>query len=168
MCFAAGALIGVAMSVAQSVVSFSAAQADYQDRAQQWKQNYVNALASGRDEQKQLTLRLLEEGEAHSQKAHLTNIEQAKLTAEHQTSAAHSGVAGISVDNLIIGVQRDIGAKRVADKTNYQNKVVQLSANLEATNTKITNRINSVARPRSPSPLGFALQGVGGALKAVA
>lgn len=163
MCFPA---VGMILGVAQAAVSFMGAQANYEAQADRWKQNYVNALAAGRDEQKQLTLRMTQEGDAHSQKSHLTNIEQAKVTAEAVTSAATSGVSGISVDNIILGIRRDIDTKRVADNTNYKNKVIQLTSEMDATTTRTQNRINSVARPTSPNPLGFALQGIGGALKA--
>lgn len=165
MCVAA---IGAVVAIAQSVVSFAAAQEDYNARAEQWKQNYVNALASGRDEQRQLQVRMVQEQEAHAQKQQLNAIEGAEIAAEAEVSAATAGVSGISLNNILAGISRKIGMKQVADSTNHRNTVLQLGEQLKATNTNVQNRINAVQRPTAPNPLGYALQGVGGALKAVA
>lgn len=154
------------VAVASSVISFAAAQADYNARAEQWRQNYTNSLAAGREEQQQISLRMMQEQDAHAQKQHLTTIEGAQVAAEAEVSAAASGVSGLSLDNILLGIGRDVAMKQEADKTNYQNTVAQLTQENKATNTRIENRINSVQRPVAPNPLGYALQGIGGALKA--
>lgn len=156
------------VAIASSVVSFMSAQADYEARSEQWKQNYVNALASGRDEQKQLNIRMVQEGEAKAQRDQLNTLEGAELSAEAEVSASSAGVSGISLNSILSGINRKIGMKQAADETNYQYTVAQLGSELKATNTNIQNRINSVQRPTSPNPLGFALQGIGGALNATA
>lgn len=153
-------------SVAQSVVSFAAAEEDYNSRSEMWKQNYTNALAAGRDEQNQLQLRMVQEQEAHTQKQQLTAIEGAEISAEAEVSAASGGVSGVSLNNILLGINRKIGMKQEADKTNHHNTILQVSEQMKATNTNIENRINSVQKPTAPNPLGYALQGVGGALKA--
>jgi len=160
--------VQAAIAVATSVVSFMGAQDDYANRAAQWKQNYVNALASGREEQQQLQVRMIQENAAHAQQEQMTEIEGAEIAAEAEVSAAGAGLSGISLDNILTGISRKIGMKQAADDTNHMNTVAQLGQELEATNTNITNRINSVAKPTSPNPLGYALQGIGGALKATA
>ena len=164
---AAGAALSVGMSLATSVVGFSADQADYSARAAQWQQNYTNSLAAGRDEQNQLLFRTMEEQDAQAQRIHLTNIEEAEVRAETEVSAAAAGVSGVSVDNLIQDVARKAGAKREADRINHQNTVAQLTAELEATNTGVQNRINSVQRPTAPSAAGAILGGIGGAMKSI-
>ncbi|MCC5780534.1 hypothetical protein H7H48_15845 [Nitratireductor sp. B36] len=158
--------LGVAVAVASSVVSFMAAEADYQNRAEQWKQNYTNSLAAGREEQNQLQLRMIQEQEGHLQKQQLARIEGAEIAAQAESSAASAGVSGISLDNILIGINRKIGQKLAADETNHLNTVAQIGAEMKATNTTIKNRINSVQRPTAPNPIGYALQGIGGALKA--
>lgn len=160
--------VQAAIALATSVVSFAAAQDDYNARAEQWKQNYVNALASGRDEQRQLQVRMVQEQAGHSQQQQMTEIEGAEVRAEAEVSAANSGLSGISLNNILTGINRKIGQKQAAEETNHFNTVAQLSESLKATNTSISNRINSVSRPVSPNPLGYALQGIGGALKATA
>lgn len=166
MCFDPITAIGVGMAVAQSVVSFSAAQEDYDAKSTQWKQNYENSLASGRDEQKQLSLRMIQEEEATKQKTQLNSIEGAEVAAEAEVSAASGGISGVSLDNILIGIGRKVEAKQSAEASNLKNTIQQLTVEMEGTETKMQNRINSVQRPTAPNPLGFVLQGVGGALKA--
>lgn len=159
--------VQAAVAVATSVVSFMAAQDDYDNRAAQWKQNYVNSLASGREEQQQLQVRMMQEQDGHTQQQHMAEIEGAEIASEAEVSAAGSGLSGISLDNILSGINRKIGSKQAAEETNHLNTVAQLSQQLEATNTNIQNRINSVQKPTSPNALGYALQGVGGALKSM-
>lgn len=154
------------VAIASSVVSFAAAQDDYENRAAQWKQNYVNALASGRDEQRQIQVRMTQEQDGHVQQQQMAEIEGAEIRSEAEVSAATAGLSGISLDNILTGISRNIATKQAAEETNYMNTVAQLGENLKATNTNIENRINSVAKPTSPNPLGYALQGIGGAFKA--
>lgn len=167
MCFDPLTTAGVGMAMAQSVVSFSAASQDYSARSEMWQKNYTNSLAAGRDDQRQLSLRMIQEDEAHSQKQHLNSLEAAETKAEAEASGAAAGVAGISLDNIMVDIGRQDAAKRNADKTNYQNKAQQLTTEMNATNTTIENRINSVQRPTAPNPIGYVLRGVGGALRAI-
>ena len=155
-----------AVAIAQSAVSFMAANDEYAARAEQWQQNRRNSLAAGRDEQKQLTIRMVQEQDAFAQKRHLNTIEQAEASASAEASGAAAGVSGLSLDNILAGIGREAGQKQVADKTNYENTALQLSEELRSTNTKIENRINSVQKPTKPSALGYVLQGIGGGLKA--
>ncbi|MBD9542219.1 hypothetical protein IB276_22500 [Ensifer sp. ENS04] len=163
MCFQAAA---AAIAIAQSVVSFAAADADYDARVEQWQENRNAALAAGRDEQKSLTIRMAQEQEAYTQKRQMNNIEQAEAAASAEASAAASGVSGLSLDNILRGINRESTRKQSADKVNYQNTVQQLTEELKGTNTTIENRVNSVQVGSKPNPLGYALQGVGGALNA--
>lgn len=155
-----------ALAVAQSVASFAAASADYNAKADQWRQNYSLSLQAGVEDQKRLLLRAVQEQDAFAQKAQETNIQGAKIKAEAEASAGQSGVGGISVDNIMAGIDRDVARNVEADRTNYMNTAEQITAELTGTNSTIQNRINSVQRPVSPSPIGFALQGIGGAIKA--
>lgn len=157
--------VSLILGAAQAVVSFGAAQQDYDNKAAQWKQNYTNSLAAGRDEQKQLSLRMLQEGEANDQKVRQNAIEKAEISSQAEASAAGAGVSGVSLKNIIHGIGKKINDKVSADETNYSNTITQLGAQMKATNTTITNRINSMQRPTAPNPLGYALQAVGGAIK---
>lgn len=153
------------IAVAQAAVSFAAASAEYSAQSAQWQQNYVNAIKAGAEDQKQIQLRTMQEQDAFAQKMHLANLEGAEVSAEAEVSAGEAGVAGISTTNILNGINRKIVAKQEAERTNYQNVAAQLGQELKATTTQIQNRINSVQRPVSPNPLGYALEGLGGALK---
>jgi|UPI0005643216 hypothetical protein len=155
-----------AVSVAQSAVSFAAAGDEYNQRAQQWQDNRRNALAAGRDEQKALSIRMVQEQDAFAQKRHMDAIEEAEASASAEASGAAAGVSGLSLDNILTGIGREAGQKALADKTNYENTVLQLSEEQKSTDTNIKNRINSVQVPTKPNPLGYVLQGIGGGLAA--
>lgn len=165
MCAPMAALAAI-VSVAQSVVSFGAAQDDYNAKAAQWRQNVTNSLHSGAEDQKKLLLRISQEQDAFVQKRHLSEVEGAETAAQAEVSAAQAGVSGLSLDNIITGIGQDISRNQQADRTNYENTVVQLTSELESTNTRIQNNINSVQTPTKPNPMGYALQGIGGAIKA--
>jgi len=154
------------ISVLSSVVSFGAAQEDYNNKATQWRQNYTNSLASGRDEQRQLSLRMLQEDDAFVDGQQQNNIEGAEALAAGEVSGNSAGVSGISLGNILGGMRFKLAQKAQNEKTNYNAKVAQLTTEMEATNTTIQNRIGSVQRPTAPNPLGYILQGIGGALKA--
>lgn len=160
--------IMAAVAVASSVVSFMGAQADYNARAEQYKQNRVNALAAGREEQKAIQIRMVQEDAAKTQKDQASSIEGAEVAAEAEVSAGEAGVSGISLTNILTGINRKVDMKVSADRTNYLNTAAQLTQELKATKTSMQNRINSVAQPTAPNPIGYALQGIGGALKATA
>lgn len=162
-----GPFAGAIVSGLSSVAGFAADQADYQAKAQQWRQNYTNALAAGVDDQKQLFVRETQESEQLVQKEGLQEVERAKAVAEAEVSAASGNITGLSVSNIMTGLNRQALVNTEAMKTNHQNIVLQLQKEKEGTNTEILNRINSVQRPVAPSPLGAIASGIGGVLKAV-
>lgn len=147
--------LGLVAGILSSVVGFAAQMADYNAKAEQWKQNFKNSIKSGEDEHKALDLRMSQENEAFSQKEQQSVIEGAKASAATANSASAAGLSGLSVKNLMADVNRQVALKRVADQTNYKNIVTQLSAEKTSVKTRVENRINSVARPTSPSPLGL-------------
>lgn len=156
----------MAVGIASSVAQFSAAQSDYQARAEQWRSNVVNSWAAAREEQKQLLARELQEQEAYAQKSHLSLVEQAEKQATAEVSAAGAGVSGISVGNLVADIGRKAATNRVLAERNWMNTAQQLRQEQGATVTRASNRINSVSVPTSPSSAGL-LAGIGGsAIKA--
>lgn len=166
MCPPVLAVATLAMGVASAVVGHQASQADYEAKSAAWRQNYVNALAAGRDEQRQLTLRQLQEQDAYVQKNHLVMVEEAQKTAEYKVSAAASGVSGVSVDNLLDDIGRQAGLNRATLETNYKATAQQLQTQKDASVTQIESRINSVARPTSPSGASLFVNILGAGVKA--
>lgn len=152
----------------QAVVSFAAASEDYEAKAEQWRQNYTNSLAAGRDEQRQLSLRMIQEDDAYHQKQRQARIEGAEVAAEAEVSAGNAGLSGISLGNILLGIRRKVSDKMTANETNYMNTAQQLQVENDATVNRMQSRINSVQRPTAPNPLGYILQGIGGALNASA
>ncbi|MEW6121297.1 MAG: hypothetical protein AB1698_01690 [Pseudomonadota bacterium] len=146
-----------------SIAQHQAAEADYEARSQQWRQNVVNSWASAREEQSQLLQRELQEQEALAQKQHLSLVEEAEAKASVENSAASAGVAGLSVANLVADVGRKAATNRMTNKRNWEMTAEQLAQEKEATVTRAENRINSVSRPTSPSGMGLAA-GIGSAL----
>lgn len=160
MCFPAA---GAALGVAQALTSFVAQTQDFKAKSAAWKENYVNALAAGRDEQKQITNRQLQESDALTQKEHLANVEEAEARSEATVSAAYGGVSGASVDNLLMDISRRSAMNRHAERENWKATAAQLQAEADGTVARMKDRIASVPRPTPPNPLALAIN-VGGAL----
>lgn len=161
MCFPG---VELALGLMTSMVSFAADMEDYNNRAEQWRQNYTNSLAAGRDEQKQLSLRMLQEEDAFVDAQQQNNIEGAEAISSAELSGNASGASGISLGNVLGAMKFKLAQRDQNERTNFNNKVAQLTTEMEATNTTIQNRINSVQRPTAPNPLGYILKGIGGAL----
>lgn len=165
MCFAPLAAIGMVVSMGQSMVSYMAAQQDYANKAQAWRQNYTAALVAGRHEQDQLTTRAIQENEAAAAKMHLQQVDEAKKVAEAQVSAAAGGVSGVSVANIVNDLKRSSAYNRVIIDANAKMTAAQIRQDQIASVDRIKSRINSMERPTAPNPLGFVLGAVGSALK---
>lgn len=151
-----GPAAGLIAAVGSQVVGFMAQQQDFENKKAAWEQNYTNSLAAGREEQQAITNRAIEEQEANAQKMHLSLLEEGEKKAEAQVSAAEAGVAGISVQSIITDLGRKASYNRVTLDRNYKITAAQLTREMEGTNTRTLNRINSVERPTPPNPLGLA------------
>lgn len=157
-----GPLAMFAVGAASSVMEFAGQQQDYKAQKAQWTQNYVNALSAGRDEQKQLTDREMQEQDALVQKNHLSLLDQAKAESEALVAAQADGVSGQGVDLLIRDVQNEALQKRTTNDENYRNTAMQLTNEKKGAVAKMQDRINSVAAPRKPG-IGGMLLGIAGA-----
>lgn len=166
MCGMAG--VGAGLSMLTSLTSFMGANEDYENRLYTWKQNQINALATGRDTQGALTLRQIQEGDAFVQKAHLENLKEAKAKGEANTAAAEAGVSGLSVDAIIREIGSQSAFNRDTERQNYLNAVTQQQAEKKASVNQIKSQINAVPAPTKPNPFGYLLSGIGGGLRAFA
>lgn len=164
MCPQLLAVAGFAVSAASTVMGFAAqsAQADAQTAA--WKQNYTNALAAARDDQNQLSLRQMQEGDAASQKTQMENIQVAQKSASVEAAAASGGVSGISVDSLVNDVSHQGDLNKTAIQRNFEATVSQLQTQKDATNDTAKSRINSMQPGTPPNPLSLAVGLAGDAL----
>ena len=161
------AIAGAAVSMAQAGVSFMAQQADYQNKAEAWRENYRSSLEAGRGEQRSIQLRAAQEAEAASQKMYVSHLEQAQKVAEAQVSAAEGGVSGLSVDNIVGDLKRSAALNRTTIATNAKMTALQLTEEMKASDVRTKNRINSMERPTAPSPAGLVLNLAGAAIGAM-
>ena len=161
-----GPLASFAVSALSSVAEFGAQSQDYKAQKAQYKQNYINALSAGRDEQQALTNREMQEQDALAQKQHLSFLEAAQAEAEALVAASADGVSGQGVDLLIRDIQGEAAYNRSINEENYRNTAQQLTDEKKGAVAKMKDRINSIAPPRKPSPFGMILGIAGAGVKA--
>lgn len=149
-------------AVAGGLLSFASGMAQASAQQQRYDQNRVNALASARDEQTQLTQRQIQEQQAVEQKKYVSLIEEAQKKATAEVSGAESGVAGISLDNIIADLGQRSEYNRAVAQENYDNTAAQLAVEQRATVTKAQGRIDSVPKGDFVSPF---LSGIGTGLQ---
>ena len=86
--------VGTALATAQSVVSFAAASENYNNAAENLRQNYAPSLTTGGDEQRQLSLRMIQEGVAFADKQQAGNIgEASQAVVDVEASGKSAGVS---------------------------------------------------------------------------
>ncbi|MBK3400421.1 virion core protein, T7 gp14 family [Methylobacterium ajmalii] len=166
MCVAALPILGLAMSAASAVVGFAAKQQQYEKDVKQYNQNYQNALAANRDDQRQIAVRQMQEEQAFRQKDHVAAIEQAQKESQVSVAAASAGVGGLSVGNLIADIHRNTAQNRSVMETNWMNTAAQLQTQNDAATNRAQSRIQSMPVPTAPSPLSMFVDIGGSAVKA--
>lgn len=162
MCGPALPVAMFALQAGQAVMQYRAQQQQAAAQTAQHNQNAANSLAAARSEQRQLAVRAMQEEEAYATERHIALVDQAQAAATVTTQAASSGVAGISVDNLVADVRRKSGFNLASMETQWENTAAQLQEEMDATNVRAQGRINSTSPGTSPSPLG-AIVSIAGA-----
>jgi hypothetical protein len=152
-----GPLATFAIGAAQAGLEFAGQQQDYKAQKAAWKQNYVNSLAAGRDDQDALTAREMQENDAFAQKQHLSLIEEAQAEGRTIVAAQADGVSGAGVDLLIRDVQGEAAYNRSINEQNWKNTAEQLTREKKGAVNTMKSRINSVAAPRKPGVAGLIL-----------
>jgi hypothetical protein len=152
-----GPLATFAMGAAQAGLGYAAQQQDYKSQKAAWKQNYVNSLAAGRDDQEALTAREMQENDAFSQKQHLSMIEEAQAEGSAIVSAQANGTSGQGVELLIRDIQGEANYNRSINEQNWKNTAEQLTREKKGAVNTMKSRINSVAAPRKPGVAGLIL-----------
>lgn len=160
------ALATFAISAAGAATSYMAQSQVADAQTAQWNQNYVNALASARDDQMALTTRQEQESDATTQKLQASQVDQAERQSQVSVAAAQGGVSGISVGNIMADVANKAEQNRTNDTINYQNTAQQLQQEKDATNDTAENRINSMMPGVQPSLLATGVQIAGSAVSA--
>lgn len=146
-----GAAIGMMATVAQAGAEQSAKETDYAAKSATWRQNVVNAQAAGRDEQRQIITKQLQEQEKTAQKVHVSYLEQAQKQATATVQAAAAGTGGVSLDNILDDIAQKSELNRTYAAMNYKYVVQDTAESLKSSDQKIMDRINSVPRPQEPA-----------------
>lgn len=170
---AAVAATAAVAGMAGTVMSYQGQQATAkaQARAQQdaWKKNQEAALASDRAEQKQLTLRTIQEQDQTSQQNRAGALLAARQVAATQTSAAESNVSGVSLDNLVADLYRQERNNETARLSSYDDTVSQIAAAREAGVIKTEGRIkNYNLSPVNSASVGGLVSGLASGLGGLA
>lgn len=147
-----GPLATFAIGSLKAIVDFQAASAESAAVREASMNAYENDSV-------QLSRRQMQEADATTQKLQLSNLEEAQKAAAVEVSAAESGIAGISLDNLLTDVARTGARNRMTEKENASMMVAQLQQEKKASQAQNQGRINSAPRP---SPLAL-VAGIGGA-----
>lgn len=159
-------VLGAVVGIASAVVGFAAKQQQYDKDVKQYNQNVQNSLAAGRDDQKQIAARQLQEQQAYHQKDHVANVEAAQKSSEVSVAAASAGVGGLSVGNLLGDIASKTALNRGTLETNYMNTAAQLQAQNDAGTSKTQSRINSMPVPTAPNPASLFVDVAGAGVKA--
>jgi len=169
--------LAIATSAATGIVSYvgqsqqASAQASYQAqlaqaRNQEILQNAQLAQESYLQQAQQLNLRQQQEDEKTSQSIQQTRLEAAQARATTRVAAGESGVAGLSVDNLLRDFYRQEDVFNESVRRNRDFSRLQTQEDIKGLQAQAQGRTASV-RPYTPEPvvrpnlLGTALQIVG-------
>lgn len=152
MCFAALSFVASAVG-AFAQHQAGVAKASAQNEA--WSRNQIAALAAQRDTQQSLTLRQMQESGATNQALRVSLIDEERRRANAIVSGVHSGMAGVSVDNLVADIGRRAEENRVTLLTNWESTAAQLQRSKEASEATYEQRVNSMqAGGDGPSVFG--------------
>lgn len=166
--------LAIATSAATGIVSYigqsqqAEAQASYQAqlaqaRNQEIVENAQLAQESYLQQAHQLNLRQQQEDERASQDIQQTRLEAAQARAMTRVAAGESGVAGLSVDNLLRDFYRQEDVFNESVRRNRDFSRLQTQEDMKGLRAQAQGRIASV-RPYLPEPiirpnlLGSALQ----------
>ncbi len=150
------AIATFATGAAQQIVSYQAQNAEH-------KAAQVAAREAAAIEQRDLTTRQIQEQESKAQKDHLALIDDAKAKASAEVQATGSGIAGVSVDNIIGEIGRETNNNLVTYEKNWEMTANQLQREKDAT---IRTAQSRAAQSPKPNPAGLVAGLVGSGLGA--
>lgn len=158
---AAGVMLGI-VGAMKAVTEYGAEVQDFNSSEEQWQTNYKNALAAGRDEDKALTTKAVQEASASGQQDTLYAEEGAVKASEAEAASAGAGVGGGSADEVVRSVLAGAAQNRYFTQKNADWEAAQITAERTAAVDQTENRITSLTRPNAPNPAKLFL-GVAGA-----
>lgn len=166
MCIAAAPMIGAVLSIAQAGAGFAAASKQAREQNEYYERNRQASLAAMRDRYASIGNNTLQQREAASQELFEKQREALLARSKAYAAAAEGGVTGLSVNALFNDYKAQEARRAASIITNYRIKKQANEDEGISTYHNTISRINSVRQASAPSPLGFALQGIGGAMGA--
>lgn len=131
-----------------------------------YHENVKAAQAANREEHIQLHHREIQERDTLQERNRAAAVEGSKAVARQAASTGESNVTGISVDNLLLDIERGPANDAVQREASYMNTVQQLRTEMKAADKRAEARINSKKPGYNPvqAPSGLDLvAGIGGA-----
>lgn len=119
-------------------------------------QNIENSKAAYLADNTLLNKRLEQERNAAAEEKLQKTIEGEKLKAKATTAAGEANVAGLSVDRLLSGIERDVAFNQGTIKRNLTNTEAQAEANRELLKSSFQSNANSVSPGMYMGPSGLA------------
>ncbi len=167
MCAPLLAGLGAVMSIAQGAASFSAAsqQADAQNKM--YMENASAAQSAARDSYANLNTRREQTREAANQDLLLQGIQGLEKRGTAAATSAEAGVTGLSVDALMGDLYAQQGRRFDATTQQYVWDSEQIDTQMRDVQAQTQSRINGVQRATPPSPLGYMLGGMAGAVNSL-
>lgn len=159
-------ILSVVAGVAQGVMGYQAAQAQYEADKQMHKANLANAKKATYDRFASINNRVMQEHAAASQQMEEASIEGLKARSSARTAAAEGGVSGTSVSAIVRDLYAREGRYMANTETNFdysRNYWVGEGASASAAGQ---SQVNSVPKPTKPSFLPYAVSMFGSAIKA--
>lgn len=159
-------IAGVVLSIAQAGVGYMAAQAQYEQQAEEKRQNDINAARATEQQYRNLNIRAQQEALAAHQQGQEANIEAARAVATTKAAAAEGNVGGLAVSHVLQDLYSQKGRHDAALDTNIRMSRAYIQGEKKAAEAGGQNQINSMPVPEKPSFAPYLLQAFSGGLNA--
>ena len=161
------ATIAASVAIASLALSAGATYANYEAQTEQANsmnayqnalraQNIENSKAAYLADNELLNRRLEQERSAAAEEKLKSTIEGEKISSKAVTAAGEANVAGLSVDRLLSGIERDVSFNQGTIKRNLVNTEAQAEANRELLKSSFQSNANSVSPGMYMGPSGLA------------
>lgn len=157
-------IASVALGIAQAGVGYMAAQAQYEQRAEEKRQNDINAANATEQQYRNLNIRARQDALAAHQQGQEANLEAARAVATTEAAAAEGNVGGLAVSHVLQDLYAQKGRHDAALDTNMRMNSAYIRGEKKAAAAGGQNQINSVPVPEKPSFAPYLLQAFGNGL----
>jgi len=148
----------MALQVASVIGSVAAAQSAADAQSSANKRQYENTMRAYRENIAQTNLEHGQEREASMQKLNENDIAARAGMATATVAAGESGVTGMSVDHLMMGLSGKQNRYNSAVTTNYDRVEGALNNQRDNVYANAASTINGLKTPATPDYLGSALR----------